>query len=163
MQHNENHNPNATQLEGAKRLTEGLKALYGVDLQIPGDVDGAIGEMAKQHFAAKKSRRGAAWWGGVATAAAAVLLVVLYAPQFLPKAEQSPPVATEAPESASVHGDVDGSGEVDILDAFALARMIREKPTESTTWDMTNDGLVDEGDVNAVAMVAVKLRQGEVQ
>ena len=149
MQRNDDRELDETQLQGSPGLTEDLKRLYGVDLQVPGEVDRVVSTMARRHFAAGKPRRRAARWTWGAAAAAAVLVAVLCYPQFY--------------GAAPVRGDVDGSGEVDILDAFALARMIREKPVESTTWDMTNDGLVDQGDVDAVAMVAVKLRQGEVQ
>ena len=58
--------------------------------------------------------------------------------------------------------DIDGSGRVDILDAFALARHLEHVQSVETNWDVNQDGRLDRADVNAVAMAAVRLpgRQG---
>ncbi|MDG1897289.1 MAG: dockerin type I domain-containing protein [Fuerstiella sp.] len=53
--------------------------------------------------------------------------------------------------------DVDGSGSVDILDAFALARRVRRSDADLLTWDQNGDGVVNEADVKLVAMNAVML------
>lgn len=84
--------------------------------------------------------------------------------------------------------DIDHSGRVDILDAFALARMIENQDTRiagqrrdargdvgraadarpnragiteiPAMFDLNGDGAVDQGDVDAVAMAAVSLKGG---
>ncbi len=53
--------------------------------------------------------------------------------------------------------DIDRSGNVDILDAFALARRVRRADTELVTGDQDGDGAINEADVNLVAMHAVML------
>jgi len=59
--------------------------------------------------------------------------------------------------------DIDGSGRVDILDAFTLARVLDERRAVERKWDVTGDGKVDRADVDAVAMSAVRLDKGRVQ
>ena len=55
---------------------------------------------------------------------------------------------------------IDGSGRVDILDAWALARRLRAPANGGAGMDVNGDGRVDRGDVDAVAMVAVRLDRG---
>lgn len=51
--------------------------------------------------------------------------------------------------------DVDRSGRVDILDAFAVARSIRH--ADSAEHDLNGDGRVDQSDIDLVARDAVRL------
>lgn len=70
------------------------------------------------------------------------------------------PLALADSAGERIRGDVDGSGGVDIVDAFVLARAVAEVEGErglGPLWDVTGDGVVDEGDVDAVAMRAVRL------
>ncbi|MEO2013419.1 MAG: dockerin type I domain-containing protein [Fuerstiella sp.] len=53
--------------------------------------------------------------------------------------------------------DVDRSGNVDILDAFALARQVRRSDTNLVTGDQNGDGVINEADVEWIAMSAVML------
>jgi len=55
--------------------------------------------------------------------------------------------------------DVDGSGRVDILDAYLIARSLRAGTTDPA-WDLNGDGVVDGQDVDAAAMASVRL-EGE--
>ena len=50
--------------------------------------------------------------------------------------------------------------EVTILDAFALARRIESPNPPGKEWDYNGDGVVDQGDVNMLAMAAVQLERG---
>ncbi|HWL92171.1 MAG TPA: dockerin type I domain-containing protein, partial [Phycisphaerae bacterium] len=61
---------------------------------------------------------------------------------------------------APLREDVDGSGRVDILDAFVLARRIDGGAGVSESFDLTGDGQVNRFDVDAVAMAAVRLKGG---
>ena len=56
--------------------------------------------------------------------------------------------------------DLDHSGRVDILDAFALARRLASPGQIDLQWDMNGDGVVDERDVDVVARAAVRLPTG---
>jgi hypothetical protein len=49
---------------------------------------------------------------------------------------------------------------VDILDAFALARQLKQGGSGNLQLDVNGDGVVDERDVAALAARAVKLERG---
>ncbi len=59
----------------------------------------------------------------------------------------------------AVAGDLDRSGRVTILDAFALARQLDSGSSPAAS-DFNGDGLIDRGDVDAIAMLAVRLPEG---
>ncbi|MHC4709322.1 MAG: dockerin type I domain-containing protein, partial [Planctomycetota bacterium] len=59
----------------------------------------------------------------------------------------------------AVDGDLDRSGRVTILDAFALARQIKSGQSPSSG-DINSDGRIDRADVDAIAMLAVRLPEG---
>lgn len=71
--------------------------------------------------------------------------------------------ATPAPETTMeaqgpvISGDEDRSGKVNILDAFALARVIRAGRNPNLRSDMNGDGRVDDQDVDLIAYRAVAL------
>ena len=76
-------------------------------------------------------------------AAAAVLLIAILLAIFV------------APRGG-VPGDVDGSGEVDIVDAYLLAVRVREGRGEPR-FDVSGDGKVDDEDVDRIARRSVSL------
>ena len=76
------------------------------------------------------------------SAAAAVLLVFLW-------------IANRG-RGGDVGLDLDGSGRVDVLDAFRLARSLRDGTTDGLH-DVDGDGRVDERDVAALMGEAVRL------
>ena len=89
----------------------------------------------------------------LAAAAAIVLLVAI--PQVFKR-----PAPAPAPASAFARWDLNHDGHVDILDAFALARQLKQGGTRNLQLDVNEDGVVDERDVAAIAARAVKLEQG---
>ena len=52
--------------------------------------------------------------------------------------------------------DIDGNGTVDILDAYAMARLL-ESGESGGHWDFNSDGQLNEDDVQLVAFDAVML------
>src|SRR5690606_29518660 len=76
------------------------------------------------------------------------------------------PATAGGPAAPAQPWDIDGSGRVNMVDAFVLARAIAAEEargdgsTPSALWDVTGDGVVDSGDVDAVAMRAVRLDGG---
>ena len=104
---------------------------------------------------------------------AAALLIAVASQWNVPDLQQQPASVAEytmsgdeseyARESASLvvtsyqNEDVDRSGDVDILDAFALARRVRRGDAEVVTGDQNGDGVINEADVKWVAMRAVML------
>ena len=89
----------------------------------------------------------------VAAAAAIVLLIAL--PQLVRKPGGGP-----NSDVAIARGDFNHDRRVDILDAFALARQLKQGATRNLQLDVNGDGVVDERDVAALAARAVKLEQG---
>lgn len=85
-------------------------------------------------------------------AAAALLLVVLLAQR------SSSPTSSEAPRAtAPLAGDVNRDHEVDILDAFVLARTIESGGATQPDWDFNHDQAIDALDVDCIARLAVSL------
>ena len=87
-----------------------------------------------------------------AAAAITVVVVLVVLPQFLRKPGALPGVG--------LAGDLNRNGQVDILDAFALARELKTGAHPGANWDITGDGVVDERDVAALAARAVSLGKG---
>lgn len=58
----------------------------------------------------------------------------------------------------AVPGDVDRSGRVDIVDAYALAVRLKSGVTMDAAFDVTGDGKVDDRDVEELARRSVAIR-----
>jgi hypothetical protein len=83
-------------------------------------VDRAVETAAREQFAPRRSRTAAAQgWRYAAAAAAAVALIAVFIAQ---------PFAPDETDRLRLADDVDGSGRVDVLDAFALARSRANDP-----------------------------------
>ena len=141
------------ELIAPQRLREDLAGLCRAGFPVPPEVDDAVRAMARRHFAAKRRVRYTVRWLAAAAAAAAVLFAVLWTSPALQRRMSRP----------SMPQDIDRSGRVDILDAFALARLVEKDVTPRREWDIDGDGVVNRQDVDALAMAAVSLSRGEVQ
>jgi hypothetical protein len=136
------------------RLVQALKALRAERVFVPPSVDEAILRRARQQLEPAPPRIPSPWWRAwvpwVAAAASLCLVVVV---GWLATSRHPTGVA-------SVPEDVNGDGQVDILDAFQLARELESgKPPAAR--DLDRDGIVDQADVELVARRAVKLAQGD--
>jgi hypothetical protein len=85
-----------------------------------------------------------------------------YAPSAPPaaalhRAAEPPRVAAASPAVPARPGDVDSNGVVNVLDAFAVARGVRDGRTDSA-WDVNADGVVDDRDAEQIAKAAVAVR-----
>jgi hypothetical protein len=141
-----------------ERLVEDLAELYRPPSGVPGDMDGEILFAAREQLGnARRSWR----WGLVGVIAASIALVfgieLIMQPRW--SAQHSDTlVQREAP--AVVREDIDRSGRVDILDAFLLARCIDTDGNTKPEWDVNGDGNINQADVDAVALTAVRLNGG---
>jgi hypothetical protein len=113
-------------------------------LLVPPAVDEAVLSRAQERFTEIRRRRSRAktvWW---MSAAACFVALALLASSLInaPRIDRA---------------DVDRSGRVDILDAFALARRIQQGTAGG--FDLNRDGVVDKLDVDFVAAQAVRLRK----
>lgn len=137
---NENHN-----IEGGlnlpERLLQDLKDIYAPAVQVPRETDEKMLLMAERRCSAQARMRKLSVLARAAAAVAAIVVV-----SFL-----------MIPSRSSVTGDVDGNGKVNIVDAFCLARGIRDDSDLNPGWDVNGDGAVDDADVHFVAMASVSL------
>ena len=132
-------------------LVEDLRGLYRADVRASPAVDQAILNRARAHLAGRKRtlllRR-------VAGAAAAVILITA---AVIPTIQRTrhPARPAVARQQAS---DVNADGAIDIRDAMALQQSINAG--RATPHDITGDGVTDKRDVDAIAMLAVRLDRG---
>ncbi len=138
-------------LEISDKLKSDLDSLFKPRFEIPQEVDMAILNKASQKFTRPRSGIRLLRWIGPVAAAAAIILFV-----YISKVTQSKVAQTEALASV-VSTDFDNNGRVDILDAFKLAKIIQSETSVDKKWDINGDGLVDESDVDNIALVAVSL------
>jgi hypothetical protein len=127
------------------KLTADLKRAVDQPVGIPAALDATILLAAARHAARRR------WWRrgiGFAAMAAVVLVTLgLVVPTIIERNKANRP-------QAALPMDLDHSGRVDILDAYALAKQL---PNGS---DLTGDHKVDQADVDAIAKVAVDLKGG---
>jgi hypothetical protein len=108
---------------------------------VPPTMDEAILKQARERFEGKPKRPPFQFWNWLAVAGAAALIAILIF--ILPRTK--PAVAARE--------DINGDGQVDILDALALAKSIEVGKGA----DQNGDGKLDDTDVQAIASVAVRL------
>ena len=136
-------------------LARDLAALGNRNIEVPADIDDAVMAAARSALSERRRGRFAARRWARWTAAAAGLALVVWAGSVLTR---QPAIETMR-LSVATSGDLDQSGRVDILDAFALARQL-DSDVVPTHGDFNGDGIVDRADVDAIAMAAVRLPDG---
>jgi len=147
-------------------LAEDLKALYGSDLSVPGEVDRAVIDRARLRLTRRARRlswpRWARRWRVAGAAAAVIIFAVLLQTTLSPVSDTENKSAAPLSKAvvATVLGDIDLNGRVDILDAFKLARHVESAGAVEAKWDFNGDGLVNRKDVDVVASAAVRLDKG---
>ncbi len=138
-------------LTAPPRLVQAIRQRYSPHIAVPTELSRAIVNQARAHLARRRRLR---WWvmGGSAVTAAAIVVMLLVQPMRQP-----------APSVASGPGDVNGDGRIDMLDAYLLARQMKDVGRLEARWDMNGDGAVDQRDVDAIAAIAVSLGKGGVR
>ena len=116
-------------------LVQGLKRLDTAVAVISPDADRRVAEAAAAHFGERPRRArgtGRRWAMAGSVAASFLVGVVFWRMQTPVKEARLAPTAPAGGVAvmAPVADDIDGSGGVDILDAFALARMARRAGTQ---------------------------------
>ena len=150
---NQNHPDEG--LEAPPRLVAALKRLPQEPVFIPPTADEAILRAARRHLNPPREAR-FGWFRFIPwVAAAAAILLLVAIPQFFKH-----PVPGPFRDATFAQGDLNHDGRVDILDAFALARQLKQGATRNLQLDVNGDGVVDEQDVAALAARAVKLERG---
>ncbi len=154
----QHHNsPDTSDPDQRPDLARDLARLADARIEVPRSIDDAV--MSAARTVLSRRRRGghpafrwAAW-----TAAAAGLVLVLWVGGILTQGPTAPQRASMM--APAIAGDLDRSGQVTILDAFALARQL-ESDRPAAAGDFNGDGLIDRADVDAIAMAAVRLPEG---
>lgn len=122
---------------------------------MPPTLDEAIVRAARKHLAARETP-GFKWLPLLPWLAAASAMVVAGAFVLF----HSQPRSNTPNPSAFARQDINHDGRVDILDAFALARQLKQAKISDLRLDLNGDGVVDEGDMRIIAADAVKLNKG---
>ena len=151
--HNQPHPDEA--LEAPPRLVAALQRLSQEAVFIPPTADEAVLWAARRHLE-RPRQVGWGWFRFLPWVAAAATVVLILALPLCFK--QRAPGPSRDPTLA--RGDLNHDGRVDVLDAFALARQLKQGKGKDLQLDLNGDGVVDERDVETLAARAVKLDQG---
>lgn len=135
-------------------LEVALRALHRPPFAVPPEIDARVLADARRvlgHPAHRFSIRPSL------LAAAALLALTAAVPIYLWTRNRtvSPPVSR-----AALAGDLDADGRVDIVDAMVLAAGIARHDTGPAVRDINGDGVIDGSDVDALALLAVRLDGG---
>jgi hypothetical protein len=149
------------------RLESDLRSAFGGFSAVPSEVDRAVLGMAESVAAGAARRRRRVqgrlvlMGGGVAAAAAVVWMVWVMGPSLARKSLPGSYSGAGGPAAmaSTAPGDLNGDGKVDMLDALIEAQRVK---AGGTAIDFNKDGRVDSGDVDAIAMSAVKLERGSL-
>ena len=158
----------------AKLVTD-LKDLHKEHIFVPPKVDQSILNAAREQLeetsreSAEQETAGQPWipqWAPWAAAAASLMLLLFLTlpgeKHTSPSASAEEVVLNQKPPSPATKAtkispkDINKDGQVDILDAFTLARRIQTGAIEEN-WDINGDGQVNQADVEEISAFAVKL------
>jgi len=160
------------------KLVADLKGLHKEHIFVPQKVDESILDAARKHLGgtsgklAEQETMHQPWtlqWVPWAAAAACLMLILFLS---FPGGKQNSSLTRNAaprhvlPSPAAVATkispkDINKDGQVDILDAFALANRLETGAAPEDQWDMNGDGQVNQADVDEISAVAVKLETGD--
>ncbi len=152
---NEQYNEDSS-LKVSPKLKADLNNLFKPQYSIPPEVDRAILDKASNKLLRRQKRNRIIRRIGIAAATAAVVLFA-FSLDLSKKPKKQAPVTYFA---QTVSYDIDKSGRVDILDAFKLARHIESATYVDTNLDMNGDGIINQDDVDSIALAAVSLDKG---
>jgi hypothetical protein len=149
--------PEESQLGIPDRLAEDVRALLEPELSVPAEIDRAVLDRASRHFAGREfvqARRRFRWVALWKVAAAAAVVIFAFSLDLHDKPQR----AVHDPAMAGAGAvDFDRDGQVNILDAFKLARQIELAGGTKANLDINGDGLVNRDDVDKIAFAAVSL------
>lgn len=150
MSKKQQQHDNAPNLRLPGPLVEDLNRLFDPPTEIPQKVNSLIADQAWRRCETIRTHRRIRRWGQVGAVAALIVFLVWF--RDVPRRSS----LSSAVTAAGIE-DVDRNGQVNILDAFALAREIDGGRSLSQNWDVNRDGMVDRADVDEIAAAAVSL------
>ena len=128
------------------KLASDLREVFGRSVDIPGRIDRELATLARRGLR-RPPWRVVRRVGAVAAALVAALLVGQWA-----AIDTAPTTGLQVARE-----DFDGSGRVDILDAYRLVLLLGRGEAVAQRWDIDGNGQVDRRDVDAIAQRAVSL------
>jgi hypothetical protein len=133
-------------LKAPPRLVAALQKASKTEIFIPPTIDEAIACSARRHLL-KLDRKRSYWlrlfvWGSAPVTLLAIFLLLHHSPVGFARE------------------DLNHDGKVDILDAFALARELRSPGKFDRAKDINGDGVLDQRDIEQLAVDAVRLAKG---
>jgi hypothetical protein len=136
-----------------EETAESLRVVVRAPFEVPDEVESRIlWNARKQALTARRAQRGRLWrraaLPALGLAAAAGLVLTLSLREQVPLARTARVV---------VQGDINGDGEINIVDAYVLALAIEGGRPQSVAADVNGDGVVDQSDVDTAARRAVSL------
>ena len=135
------------ELQVPAKFADALRDLQKERVFVPQQVDARILAEARAHLRQNKSK--IVLLPRLIAVAAAFILLCAIAYVFLPHGTATKTFAAE---------DINHDGEVNILDAYALARKVESGTPVNA--DFNQDGHVDKADAEAIATDVVKLEKG---
>jgi hypothetical protein len=141
-------------------LRADLRELYPARAKSSPAIDQAIQNHARVSLARRRRLR---LWLNVGVSAAAILLIsaVLLPTMWTTDSGPGIQVARLIRNNSQLSGDVTGDSIVDIRDALTLQRAIERGMKGGV--DPNHDGITDRRDVDAIAMMAVRIEGGAVR
>jgi hypothetical protein len=144
-------------LQAPPRLVNALQELNSERIFVPPAVDEAVLKKARPQLRRLRSKSRSRWRTATPwVALAASVVFVAFILQNLVHRNSAPFVRP----AAYARGDLNHDQTVNILDAFELARAIKQGKAVPAGADMNGDGRVDAADVEIIARRSVSLEKG---
>jgi hypothetical protein len=135
------------ELELPETLRRALVDLHTPTTKVPAHVDHAILGRARIEYRGRRRMWVGTRWAAIALAAAAMVVIAIHL--------LGPVVEGNKSQLAKL-GDVNHDNQVNILDAYIVARHIARHEPLDKAWDINGDGVVDQKDVDLIAAMAVE-------
>jgi hypothetical protein len=120
-------------------------------------INSAIDELTGKTGTAQRESKKTLKIFAYAAAAVILLAATMY---FRVDSRKSQYIGISSEQKSLMRENINITGQVTILDAFELARNIREGKKIDKSWDKNDDGVIDKKDVDVLAFAAVHLRDG---
>jgi hypothetical protein len=144
-------NQDPEQLDLPPALADALRSAYSHHPDVPTEIDTAVLTASRERFGRRRRMKLMARWGtGLAAGLAAMIVIIV---------NVSRPGPAPTPTAILARGDVNADGQVNMVDALALAKRVAANTASDQAWDVNRDGNIDTRDVDAIAAASVNLKQ----
>jgi len=138
------------------QLSEGLRRalidLHTPTSKIPAHIDHAILTRARTEYRGRRRMWVGTRWAAIGLAVAAMVVIAI---------RLATPVLDGSKPQVAQFGDINRDNQINILDAYMVARHIARHEPLDNAWDVNGDGVVDQKDVDLLASMAVQAHDPE--